>query len=440
MVLYYLVVCILLTLAGPFLLLSPKRRAGLRQKLGAVPEGLPLRLAGTVRPVWFHAVSVGEFNAVWPLVCDFHARHPQIPLVISTATRTGQELARERAKEIASVVYFPLELPWALNNWLDAVHPGLVVIVETEIWPGFTHECERRSIPLVVVNGRISPRSFRKYYRWRAFFGRVIKRFKIVLAQSEADADRYRAIAGDGLPVTVTGNLKFDGLKQISEEEAALLRAELGIAADDLVIVGGSTHEGEEQALLEALEKLAAPDGKLAKTGKTVRLILAPRHPERWDHVESVTESHGFKVRRCSRGEKFESDRDVYMLDTIGQLFRYYSLATVAFVGGTLGPVGGHSLVEPYVYGVPVVCGPYTFKTQDAANGLKAAEALAIVAGAQELGEKLSSLLSDEETRHRAGESGRAWVQASQGAVGRTLRIVESVVGEQYNESQFVAE
>src|SRR5262249_14439745 len=155
--------------------LSAKRRAGIWQKLGVIPADIAAKLDRNKRTVWFHAVSVGEFNAVWPLVRKFSERRPDCQIVISTATATGQQLARERAGGISTVIYFPLDLPWALSNWLDVIRPALAVIVETEIWPGFTHECTRRSIPLVVVNGRISPRSFRGYYRWRAFFGRVIR-------------------------------------------------------------------------------------------------------------------------------------------------------------------------------------------------------------------------------------------------------------------------
>ncbi len=429
MAIYYALVCFLLILAGPFLLAAKKRRAGILQKLGVVPASLIRN--GKDRPVWFHAVSVGEFNAVWPLVLAFRERHPHKAIVISTATQTGQTLARQKASNFATVVYFPLDLPWALNNWLDCLNPSLAAIVETEIWPGFTHECSKRGIPLVVVNGRISPRSFTAYYRWRWLFGRVIRQFKMVVAQSQADADRYRAIAGESLPVMVSGNLKFDRLEPIATTESLELKRQLGLSANTQVIVAGSTHGGEEEALLDAWQSIRSS----AAGGGPVRLVLAPRHPERFDEVAALIARRGFKARRFSLNESFEQEDDVYLLDTIGQLFRYYSVASIAFVGGTLVPIGGHSLVEPCAYGIPVVCGPHTEKTRDSASGLTGAGALIVAQDAKQLSDRLRELVLSEELRSQSGAAGRLWLDGNQGAIETTMRVLDTVLAE-YNETR----
>lgn len=429
MALYYAIVGFLLVACAPILLSAKKRRAGLAQKLGLVPAYVTAALRGKSRPVWFHAVSVGEFNALWPLAAAFLEKHPACPVVISTGTQTGQNLAKQRSGDRAVVFYFPLDLPWALNNWLVAIKPCLAVIVETEIWPGFTYECKRRAIPQMVVNGRISPRSFAGYFRWRSFFGPVLRRFSVVVAQSASDAERYKAIAGEKLNVIVSGNLKFDGLKPIDPIEAQELRQCLSVERDDLVIIGGSTHEGEEHALLDAWEELV----RSHKHSGQIRLILAPRHPERWEQVASVIKARGLNVRRFSRSDRFAGERDVYLLDSIGQLFRYYSLAQIAFVGGTIVPVGGHNLVEPCAYAVPVVCGPHCEKIRDVAKELTDCQALTVANDPEDLKLKLAALAGDVDRRRFLGNNGQKWLEQSQGAVSKTMAVLESVLNEQYN-------
>jgi 3-deoxy-D-manno-octulosonic-acid transferase len=415
--LYYAGVALLLCFVGPFLLLAEKRRKGLAAKLGSIPDDVRQSLQNSKPKIWIHAVSVGEFNAAWPLIQALREQHPEYHLCISTATATGQQLAKEKAGGTATVFYFPLDLPHAINAWLDAVKPCLVAIVETELWPGFTYECEKRSIPMVIVNGRISLRSSKKYRQWKAFFGPVIRRFKAIAAQTEAEVDRYKGIAGKDINASSFGNMKFDGFNPISAEQAEQLRASLGLRKDEHVLIAGSTHEGEEAAMLAALTSLG-----------NFRLIIAPRHPERWDHVAEVVASAGFRPRRFSKGEGFDEAKDVYLLDSIGQLFNYYSIATLAFVGGTLAKVGGHSLAEPYAYGVPVICGPHLFKTSDIAKCLRDAEAIRIITDEAELPAAISTLLQSSELRTRMGSNGREWVTNSQGAVRRTVRMIESVL------------
>ncbi|MGH9547767.1 MAG: 3-deoxy-D-manno-octulosonic acid transferase, partial [Terriglobales bacterium] len=412
--LYYSAVSLAGVVVSPILLFKKKTRAGLSQKLGFVPDGLRAAARSAGRPLWFHAVSVGEFNAVWPLISAIHQEFPRQKLVVSTTTLTGQQLAQERAGTIAEVCYFPFDLPWASSPWLDAVRPAAMLIAETEVWPGIYAQCQARGIPLIVVNGRLSPRSFARYSKFRWLFGRAFASAALLMAQSEEEAQRYRSLTGGGTKVVVTGNLKFDGLKPISAPDQTALRQSLNLKDDDIVIVGGSTHEGEEAALLDAARTLKA-------AGRKPRVILAPRHPERFARVAEVISERGFSVKKFSSGEKFENDNDVYLLDTIGQLTRFYAVASVAFVGGTLVKVGGHNLVEPFTYSVPVVCGPQVFKTRDTARSLQQAGALYIGADAADVAAKIIKLIEDKNERDRMGRAGIEWLGQSQGAVQRSL-------------------
>jgi len=424
---YYTLVAILLVLAGPLLLLAPKRRAGLAAKLGFLPDSYRAASDTKAENIWFHAVSVGEFNAVWPLIEAYRTRHAGERIWISTATETAQKLAGERAAGLATVFYFPLDLPFAIRPWLALIRPRLVVIAETEIWPGFTHECTRAGVPVVVVNGRISSRSLPSYKRFAFLFSRVIGQFAAVAAQSEIDAGRYREIAGPHVNVVATGNLKFDGLEPLPEAEQAELRSALNLSAAHRVLVAGSTHEGEEKAVLDAHAHLLALAGA-DRADSRYRLVIAPRHPERFDHVAELIESCGFRARRYSKGERLETACDVYLLDTIGKLFAHYSLAHLAFVGGTLAPIGGHNLLEPYAYSVPVVAGPSLDKTLDVARGLKEREALTVVPDAGALSERVAALFADDELRLDLGRRGKLWLNESEGAVARTLKVVEAVL------------
>ncbi|HMY02577.1 MAG TPA: 3-deoxy-D-manno-octulosonic acid transferase [Candidatus Obscuribacter sp.] len=422
---YYFCFALLLLLALPLLLFKKKARAGFSEKLGIIPGRIKSKQRQLAGCLWFHAVSVGEFNAVFPLIKAFKKEHPAAGLVVSTTTGTGQALAREKCRDLAEVIYFPYDLPFSNKAWLDALSPSLVAITETEIWPGFTYECKKRGIMLTVVNGRISPRSFKGYKRFRAFFGPVLRRFDNIGVQSLEEAERYRAIAGQEAKITVLGNLKFDGLTPPSEETRAALRALVNIDAGAApVVVAGSTHEGEEAAFLSYLKE----HGKK----REFHLILVPRHPERFQHVARLIEEAGFVVRRYSKQEGFLPDlavsKQVYLLDAIGKLFDFYSLADIAFVGGTLAPIGGHNIMEPYAYGVPVVVGPHIEKTRDVAQALSQAGALTMVSSGEALTPALSLLLSDESERLSRGERGRGILIASQGAVGKAMHMLEATL------------
>ncbi|HEY9773325.1 MAG TPA: 3-deoxy-D-manno-octulosonic acid transferase [Planktothrix sp.] len=412
---YYCVIIVVGLLISPVLLFKKRARAGFSQKLGFVPE--QVFTGDGERPLWFHSVSVGEFNALWPLLRELHEKYPSLPLAVSTTTETGHNLARERAGSFARVFYFPYDLPWSASNWLTAINPAAVLIVETEVWPGFYQQCRQRNIALLIVNGRMSPRSYSRYKRLSWLFSRVFGCAAQILAQSDEEAGRYRDITGSGVPITVTGNLKFDGFKPMPPAEQEALRAQLGIG-NQLVLIGGSTHESEEEPLLKAARELK-------EKGIDARLILVPRHPERFARVAELIESYGFRARRFSRQETFADGRDVYLLDAIGHLMRFYSVADVAFVGGTIITLGGHNVAEPYTYSVPVVSGPHVQKTRDSARALESLGAMLIARDAQHVTESIVQLSGNPAQRKQMGESGKRWVEQSQGAVNRTLALIE---------------
>lgn len=422
---YETALTVLLVLVGPFLLLHQKARAGLGQKLGFIPAGLATQLKKLSCPVWFHAVSVGEFNAAWPLIQAFHQRFPETPMVISTTTRTGQELALQRAGRLATIIYFPFDLSFIVNRWLDLVRPSLVAILETELWPSFMDACYQRKIPVIMLNGRMSPRSFGMHKLAKPWSSALLRKFAMIGAQSESEAKRYRAIGGDKLPICVFGNLKYDGLSPISSMESAILKAELNIHDQDLVLIAGSTHEGEESLVLNVLDTLArSPE----TASKTLRVIIAPRHPERFQRVKELITSAGFSLRTYSLRQGFQSKSDVFLLDTIGSLSKFYALASLAFVGGTLAKVGGHNLVEPYAYGVPVVCGPSLFKTKDVATILLERKALLVGEDSRQIIAHLLTLLGNSELREKIGNNGKAWLSENQGAVARAMTEIEALL------------
>lgn len=385
-------------------------------------------------------MSVGEFNAVLPLIEALHKKHPEISIAVSTTTGTGQKLAQNKVGNFASVFYFPFDLFPFTTAWLKTIAPDLVVIVETELWPGFTYECQKRNVKLMIVNGRMSPKSFKTYFNLRFFFSQVLSRVTVIGAQSQSEVERYRQILGGttneitrGTTLLNLGNLKFDGLNPIPAEETKKLKQNLALGNNDFVIVAGSTHEGEETVLLEAYKNLLKE-----KLPYTPRLILVPRHPERFSRVHSLVESQGFKVKLFSRQDKFEPQNsdssqsatqqvkaaEVYILDTIGELLRFYSLAQVAFVGGTIANIGGHNVLEPYTYGIPAIVGPHLYKTKVTANQLLEQNAMLIADNAQDLSQKIVLLCQDQNLRQKMGASGQAIILQSQGAVERTLAVI----------------
>lgn len=402
---------------------TDKYRHGLRERLGRVPPWL--RSKAAERPVlWVHAVSVGEVLAASRLIGELDAAFPQMQVLVSATTRTGYELARQRFGE-NRVFFCPLDLPWAVRAYLDAVRPRMLVLAETEFWPNLLNSCLRRGIPVAVVNARISDRSWPRYLKLRWFWQPLLSRLSRVLAQSENDAARLKAIGCSPERVAVSGNLKFD-VRAAHEADATRLLKSLGPGLR--LVVAGSTLEGEEAALLEAWPRLLQADPQLV-------LVLAPRHPERFAAVTLLLGRSGIPwVRRSEWKETPEESLaplragQIVLLDTIGELASVYSIASVAFVGGSLFPTGGHNPLEPAQFGVPIVMGPHHANFRAITEDLRAHEALRI-ATKEELGRALIELLTDRAAAAEMGARARQVFHEQAGATGRTVNALAEVLG-----------
>jgi 3-deoxy-D-manno-octulosonic-acid transferase len=387
-------------------------RASFRERLGRLPEGL----AAAEQPaVWVHAVSVGEVLAAAPLVRSLRERLRGHRIVLSTTTATGQALARRTVPEADAIFFAPLDWPAPVRRALDAVRPALLVLVETELWPNLIRHTRKTGARVAVVNGRISPRSFRRYRLVRAGLRRVLGEVDLFLMQAEPHAERIRALGAPAGRVRVTGNLKFDALRDAPVTPEPLARLLLDGRPGRPLWVAGSTVAGEEEHVLRALREVLerAPD---------VRLVLAPRHPERFAEVAALVQRAGFAAaRRSALRDQPWTDGDVLVLDTMGELAQVYPLATVVFVGGSLEPAGGHNVLEPAVAGKAVIVGPHMENFQEIADEFGGQDALVRVASAGELGAAVASLLADAARRQAVGERARALVARNRGALAATL-------------------
>jgi 3-deoxy-D-manno-octulosonic-acid transferase len=395
-----------------------KYREGLLQRLGVV---LP-KLSQERPLIWVHAVSVGEVLAVSRLVKTLDAALPGSLIVVSTTTRTGQALARERFGA-NRVFYCPLDLPWAVRAVLNALRPRVLVLAETEFWPNLLSACYRRGIPVAVVNARISDRSWPRYRLLRRLWRPFLSRLSRVLAQSQTDAERLLVIDCPPQRVTVAGNLKFD-VSAGEEAEATLQLKSLGQSLR--FVVAGSTLEGEEAALLEAWPRLLQADPQLA-------LILAVRHPERFNAAAALLDQSGLAWVRRSEWKVAGvltplRPGQIVLLDTIGELASIYSLASVAFVGGSLIPAGGHNPLEPAQFGVPIVMGPHTHNFRAITDDLLAHQAVRIAAK-NELAAALIELLQDHRAAHAMGERAKQVFASQAGATGRCVEALTELLG-----------
>jgi 3-deoxy-D-manno-octulosonic-acid transferase len=397
-----------------------KYREGLGERLGGVPERL--RSEPDTRPViWIHAVSVGEVLAVSRLISELDHALPGHRILLSTTTRTGQDLARQRIGA-NRVFYAPLDLPWATRAYLDTLRPELLVLAETEFWPNLLAGCFRRGIPVAVVNARISDRSWPRYRALRGLWKHFLSRLSLVLAQSDVDADRLRALGCPADRVSVAGNLKFD-IRAAQEAEATRMLKTL--APNAVFVVAGSTLEGEESAVIAAHRSVLPQYPSLIT-------VLAPRHPERFDYVAALLDASGVPwVRRSSwKGNGALSllgPGQIVLLDSIGELASVYSLASVAFVGGSLVPAGGHNPLEPAQFGVPIVMGPHYANFRSITEDLRAHDALRI-AQKENLWPVLDELLGDREAAEAIGKRAREVFEQQAGATARCVEAIRAVV------------
>jgi 3-deoxy-D-manno-octulosonic-acid transferase len=371
--------------------------------------------------IWVHAVSVGEVQAAAVLVRRLQQAYPNIPLVITTLTPTGDDRARVLFGEKAHVRYVPFDLPGSVWRFFNRVKPRIAVIFETELWPNLYHECGRRRVPLVLASARISPRSVGRYRRFLSLFREALSNGIVIAAQGEGDAERFRSIGARADRTHVTGNIKFD-LALPADTVAKGRKLRDRYAPGRPVWVAGSAHPGAEQeAILEAHRIVQ-------KTHPNALLVVAPRHTTQFAEFSSWLEKRNVRFVKRSHGAACGPETEVLLVDSLGELLDFYAGADVAFVGGTLVPVGGHNLLEPAALGLPVLAGPHNFNGLDIARLLVGRGAAEVVTDGAALGARVSALLSDPAARTRMGEAGRASVEENRGALEKLLGLIDPLL------------
>ena len=410
--LYSALLALFLLLTLPYWLLQMLRhgkyRAGLRQRLGAVPPQVKANAGKS--SIWLHAVSVGEVVAASGVVEELREKCPSHRVFVSTTTSTGQKLAARRFGE-ENIFYFPLDFSFAIRPYLEALRPELVVIAETEFWPNFLRRARCSGARIAVINSRISDRSFPGYKRLAFWIPKVLANIDLFLAQTEEDRRRLVEIGALDDKISVAGNLKFDVAPPKPPAIVSSLRASLQPAG--AVLVCGSTVENEEGSLLSAFRNI------LANHPQTV-MILAPRHPERFAEVVATVEGLGFRLIRRSLWSGEPLAGSVFLVDTIGELAGLYSLATVAFVGGSLVPRGGHNILEPALYGVPIVTGNHYENFREIVNFFISRDAVRVV-GLAELPLVFMELIENRAEREKLGNNALAALESQRGATERTV-------------------
>ncbi len=414
----------LLALLSPVILWRSFRHGRYRQGWKAKLFGnLPV-FAVDEKVVWFHAVSVGEVLQLQKVVTNFQ-RHapPKTRILITTSTDTGFELATSRFPD-CSVSWFPLDFSWAVSNAIRRVNPHMVVLVELELWPNFLRECANSEVSTTLINARMSDRSYRGYSRIRRLVAPLLHQFSVIAAQNEEYADRLIGLGARPDVVTVTGSVKFDGVCSDREGKATLQLAELfGLQQEDTVFIAGSTQHPEEQLALKAWKSLR-------KDHADLRLILVPRHRERFDDVAAMVSASGCKLSRRSTitTENMPTADSVILLDTIGELTACWGLADVAFVGGSFGPRGGQNMLEPAAYGAAIMVGPNTSNFKEIVHQLLQAKGIIQLQSEPELQTKLYDLVDSPLKRSQLGQAAKATVLSQQGAVDRTVKLLEAVL------------
>ncbi len=412
---------------------------------------LPTALQRDGRPtIWIHAVSVGETLAACPLVSAIREKFPQHRLIFTTTTATGQAIARSRITEADGFCYYPFDWKFSARRALKIIQPQAVVLMESELWPNFLALCQQQKIPVIVANGRVSDRSFRRSQKFAFWFRKLTKNVTRFLMQSEVDAQRIIALGALPEKVFVSGNIKYDIGKTSSHNDATdflqTLAADLSLPSAPLIIAG-STTDGEEELLLAAFASLRKQP-ELAG----VRLMIAPRHPERFDVVEKLLDSSHFRyVRRSALVAQPEivsangqplvtalpapaKSADIILLDSIGELASLYQFATVVFVGGSLVPKGGHNILEPALAAKPIIVGPYMQNFREITEEFLRREAVMQLQGVNDselilaLGAAFSSLLTDNQHSQRLGTNAEKTVEANRGATEKTVTALSDLI------------
>lgn len=411
--LYNVLLTIALVVALPFLplvlLLGSRYRDGFTQRFAFYGSALASTLHND--PIWIHAASVGEVRAAGALARALKTQAPKRTVVISTFTATGNRVARQTGAADA-VIFLPLDFTWVVRRALDRIHPSLLIFLETEIWPNLVREAYRRGIPTMMLSGRVSAKALRRYELGRPFFRRVLEQYTAIGMQSPEDAARILKLGAPEQKVSVVGNLKFVA-NGMTQGKPGILSS----VPDRHIFVAGSSHRGEEEILLGALQRVRSNCRKLA-------MVLAPRHPERFGEVEKLLEQSCFSFQRKTQAQPEQYfQTDILLLDTIGELSDFFRVADVAFVGGSLVDAGGHNVLEPARYRKPILFGPYMENFKTIAEGMKRNGGALEVRGADDLARVLSELLADPRARERMGQSAAEFAAANQETLTKNLSL-----------------
>ncbi len=430
-----------------------KYAAGFGERMGWLP---PFRVPDDSPVIWLHCVSVGETQAARPLVNAVLAEFPSHTLVVSTTTLTGQKVARDIFGASAALVfYFPFDLAWTVRRALHTINPSAVLVMETELWPRFLRECRARRVPVAVINGRISEKSFRRYSLIKKFIRRVLADLSLAVMQSAEDGERIRALGLAPESIRISGNIKFDAEATLSEQALTdELRARFSFTDSRPLIIAASTHAPEERIALEAFRQLSdirMTETKAVETGARTagdhllpqrpRLLIAPRHPERFAEVGLLIEAAGLRwARRSAPPLEQDACADIVLLDSVGELRAAYPLAEIVFVGGSIARTGGHNILEPAGAARCVVTGAHTSNFTAIVKAFLEGEALVQLPdmpdqeAPEALAEVLKDLLADAEKRHSMGARARAALDENRGATARTIEMLAPLLMQQRSE------
>jgi len=401
-----------------------KSRRGIRERLGFYsPE--QLAVIQSRRTIWIHAVSVGETRAAMPLIRQLHSQYPEFQILVTNVTETGHAIAM-KVKEVDLCLFFPFDFPSAVRKALNTIKPELIIIVETELWPNFIRLADQSEIPLALVNGRISDRSFPRYRLIRFFLKPILETFSVLCMQSQVDAERISVLGAPDRRVENTGNLKFDyELKNVSAEEIKQRKTHYRLPETVTIFVAGSTHAGEEKQLLEAYRQISS------QIKQKLILVLIPRRPERKREVVALLKELKFQYRLRSslkEGDSLLSAGEVLLVDTLGEVLDFYSIADLVFVGGSLVPTGGHNLLEAALLAKPVIFGPHIYNFKEISAKMIRAGAGAKVIDQRGLVRQSVTLLNDPPYCRAMGEAGRSLIAENAGTTERTMRHIAKLL------------
>lgn len=370
------------------------------------------------RPViWIHAVSVGEVHATKPLVSRLQRDYPEYQILITTMTPTGAVSVRQNYNNSVCHRYLPYDLPGSVGRFLETIKPRLLIVMETELWPNLFYCCRKNRVPAILVNGRMSEISRKGYARFSRLARETLSNLSLILAQTRADADRFVSLGASESIVSVIGNLKFDiRLPHSITEQAEALRRQLSVNRP--VWIAASTHEGEEKIILNAF-------GKVLESQPHCLLIIAPRHPERFNTVIEIAEKAGYETRRKSRGIDCPPQVRVFVLDSLGELPVFYAASDIAFIGGSLVRNGGHNMLEPASLGLAVLTGPHIYNFMEISELLEECGAACKIHTADELARQVTRFLVDANLRHSIGEKGRKMVADNRGSSERLMTFLQ---------------